>query len=508
MVKQEIRVRMAPSPTGLLHIGTARTALFNWLFAKKNNGKFVVRIEDTDQERSSREYEKNILESLDWLGLKWDEGIILSPNEEKQTDKQKGEYRPYRQSERTDIYEKYIQKLLDEKLAYYCFCTKEELESERQGLLSQGLAPKYTGKCRNLSEQDTQEKLNSGLQSVIRFKIQDSEISFSDIIRGKISFDMSLIGDIVIARDKRSPLYNLASIIDDYEMKISHVIRGEDLLPSTPKQISLQRALKFTAMKYAHLPLILSSKKGKMSKRFDTVAISEYKNSGYLPESLVNFMALIGWHPEPETDPTTGKIHEREILSLNELIDKFDLSRVQKGGAYFDTQKLEWINGQYIKEMDDKDIFQRLKIAIQLPDDLTESKLIKIIGVVKERMKKLTDFNELADFFMAIADYNPEMLQWKDVRDEITIQNLKELARIFESKDPKNFTIDKLEDVVNELAGEKGRGEIFWPLRVALSGKESSPGPIQIMEILGKKESLKRINIAIQKLESRKQQIL
>src|SRR3989338_1267749 len=299
-LKQSIRVRIAPSPTGFLHIGTARTALFNWLFAKKEGGLFVLRVEDTDLERSDSKYERDIIENLEWLGLVWDEGPLAAPENKigelpfsSQSPKYKGDFGPYRQSERLDVYEKHLKKLLDENLAYYCYCSKEELEAERQSMLAQGLPPRYSGKCR------AKPKSGENLQ-LIRFKVSEAKLSFTDLIRGKIAFDTSLIGDIAIAKDLKSPLYNFAVVIDDYEMKISHVIRGEDHIANTPKQILLQKALGFSLPQYAHLPLILDSDRSKMSKRYLATSIKDYRDQGYLPEALVNFMALLGWHPAPE----------------------------------------------------------------------------------------------------------------------------------------------------------------------------------------------------------------
>jgi len=255
--QKKIRTRFAPSPTGNLHIGGARTALFNWLFSKQHKGKFILRIDDTDTERSKQEYEKNIIDGLKWLGLNWDEG----PDVE-------GDYGPYRQSERGEIYKKYLQKLLDENKAYYCFCSKEELEADRQAMLSQGIAPKYSGKCRHLFKEESEKRLARWEEGVIRFKVPEHEVEFVDLIRGKIKFNSALIGDLVIAKNLDAPLFNFAGIIDDCEMKISHVIRGEDHLPNTPKQILMAEALGFEPPKYAHLPLILAPDRSKLSKRY------------------------------------------------------------------------------------------------------------------------------------------------------------------------------------------------------------------------------------------------
>ena len=281
------RVRIAPSPTGYFHIGTARTAIFNWLFAKKYGGKFIVRIEDTDKERSKIEFEKDIIEQIKWLGLDWDEGVEIG-----------GDFGPYRQSECLDLYEKYLKQLISEKKAYYCFCTQEELEIKKQEMTARGESPKYDGYCRNLKPEEVEEKLKNKTPFVIRIKTPDKKISFSDMIRGKVEFDLSLFGDQVIAKNFREPLYNFAVVVDDHHMKITHVIRGEDHLSNTPKQIVLYESLEWEAPEFGHLPLILASDKSKMSKRFGDVSVAEYRKKGYLSEALFNFTVFLGWHPE------------------------------------------------------------------------------------------------------------------------------------------------------------------------------------------------------------------
>ena len=462
--KQEIKVRIAPSPTGFFHIGTARTALFNWLFARHNGGKFVLRIEDTDLERSEKKFEADILAGLKWLGLDWDEG-------------------PYRQTERLGVYEKYLKQLLEKNLAYYCFCTKEDLEAVRQGMLAQGFAPKYNGQCRSLAAAEVKNNLQLKKASVIRFRIPETKIDFTDIIRGNVSFDGALIGDIVIAKDLRSPLYNFAAVVDDQEMAISHVIRGEEHLANTPRQIFIQEALEFPRVKYAHLPLILNPDRRKMSKRFSATALNDYKEQGYLPEALLNFMAFLGWHPKDD----------RELLSREDLIKEFDLERVQKAGAAFNIEKLNWLNAQYIKKMAPKELAKALDVP---PTDDN----FKIIGFTSERMKKLTDFKSLAGFFYELPDYDPKLLIWKSTPKSATLANLREAERLLPELQSDGFSQANLEKILMPIAEARGRGETLWPLRVAMSGQEASPGPFEIMDALGKKESLRRIQIAIGKL--------
>lgn len=341
------RTRFAPSPTGFLHIGSARTALFNYLFAKKNQGSFILRIEDTDIERSKPEYEKDIMDSLNWLGVEWDEGpvadtsALVKASADKQNQKKHiGDYGPYRQSERTQICQKYLEKLLKEDKAYYCFCSEEELEAQKQYQMSIGEPPHYSGKCRQLPKNKIKKYLSEGKKHIVRFKVPAKKVKFIDLIRGELEFDAGLIGDFAIAKDSGIPLYNFIVVIDDFEMKISHVIRGEDHLPNVPKQILLQETLGLPTPKYAHLPLILGSDKSKLSKRHGAVAVSEYRKQGYLPETLVNFMAFLGWNPG----------EEREIYSLSSLIKEFSLERVQKGGAIFNIKRLDFLNGFYIRQ--------------------------------------------------------------------------------------------------------------------------------------------------------------
>ena len=337
--EKEIRTRYAPSPTGPFHIGGARTALFNYLFAKKHNGKFILRIEDTDKERSKKEFETQLMDNLKWLGMNWDEGPEM-----------KGPYDPYRQSERNDIYKKYLQKLIDEGHAYHCFCSKEEVEAQKQYLMSIGEAPVYTGKCRDLDKETVEKYLKEGKKSVIRFKTpHNRKVVFDDLIRGEIEVDTSTMGDFVIAKDFDNYLYNFTCVVDDIDMAINYVIRGEDHIPNTPKQILLIEALGFDVPKYAHLSLILGADRKKMSKRDGKTSINEYIDAGYLPEALINFIAFLGWNPGTE----------KEIYTMDGLIEDFSLEKIQKAGAIFNIDKLDWINGLYIRKMPIKELTKK-----------------------------------------------------------------------------------------------------------------------------------------------------
>ncbi len=413
--KRKIRVRIAPSPTGFLHIGTARTALFNYLFAKKYRGVFIVRIEDTDLERSNPEFEKNILDGLKWLGLQWNEGPTFSQKENVGIKNYSGEYGPYRQSGRIENYAKYIQQLLDDGKAYHCFCTEEDLEAQRQEMMARGVAPKYSGKCASLSRKESKKLLDAGKPSVIRFRMPPKKSSFQDLINGQIEFDTDLIGDIVIARQNfvpqnlggqvknfYTPLYNFAVVVDDFEMQISHVIRGGDHISNTPKQLMLQEALNFPKPEYAHLPLILGPDKTKLSKRHGSTAISDYCEQGYLPEALINFMVLMGWNPG----------NEREIFSLEELQREFSFEQINKSPAMFNVEKLDWFNGYYIKHksLDELTLLcipylEKLgfiaretisettkKFRILETNDMVSFKWLKrVVALEQERMKKGID---------------------------------------------------------------------------------------------------------------------
>ena len=470
--KQKIKVRIAPSPTGTLHIGTARTALFNYLFAKKNQGEFILRIEDTDLERSEKKYEKDIINSLEWLGLKWD-----------------GE--PERQSERTKIYEKYIKKLFDSGQAFWCNCSKEELEEEKREQMERKEAPRHI--C---GRRGNQVSIGNSVSKIIRFSCPDKKIVFNDLIKGKIEFDCGLLGDIGIARDEKTPLYNLAVVIDDYEMEISHVIRGEDHISNTPKQILLFEALGAVPPRYAHIPLTLGPDKTKLSKRHGATAIGDYKEMGYLPEALLNFMAFLGWHPGSE----------KEIFSLEELAREFSMEKMNKSNAIFDIEKLNWFNGQYIRQMDLDELTkkclpylhqgQSLKSLGTVPDNFEYLK--KIVALEKERLKKLSEIGELTKFFFVDKlDYPAELLIWK----KLSLEEVKNNLEILEKALVKISDFDKktLESALTPLTEKHGVGDLLWPLRVALTGEKASPGPYEVMEVLGKERTLKRIEEAVGK---------
>lgn len=486
MPPKPVRVRFGPSPTGYLHIGGARTALFNYLFAKQSGGQFLLRIEDTDTERSEKQYEDDILEQLKWIGLHWDE--------------------LYRQTERLDLYEKYLKQLLEARAAYHCFCSKEEVEAYHEALRASGEAPRYSGTCRTLDMRDAARRLGAGDRAVIRFRMPAGKITFHDLIRGEVSFDGASIGDIVIAKGIREPLYNFAAAVDDHEMRISHVIRGEEHLSNTPRQIALYEALGVAPPKFAHLPLILNPDRSKMSKRFAATAVREYRAQGYLPEALVNFMALLGWHPAPESpagDTVRGRSSERELFTLEELIAAFDLTRVQKAGAVFSVEKLDWVSGQYLKRMDSRELLARLRAhGVVLDSSLTERQLLAIVALTRERMRTLAEFPALTDFFFSLPDYPDELLIWKKTPREVILKNLKRLRDVVSDAQPSQLANGEAEALLGPIAEAEGRGEVLWPLRAALSGRDASPGPYDILRVLGKEEGLRRVEVAIEKLSN------
>ncbi|MDD5551725.1 MAG: glutamate--tRNA ligase [Candidatus Pacebacteria bacterium] len=501
-----IKVRFAPSPTGYLHLGGARTALFNYLWAKKNQGTFILRIEDTDKERSKEEFEKDIIENLKWLGIAWDEGPEI---DSKQTGKEVGENGPYRQSEREKIYKKYIKKLYDDGFLYWCFCTKEELEAQKADQAARGESPKYIGGCKNIKKEEAEKLKKEGKTAVLRIKCPTKTISINDAIRGKVEFDTSLLGDFVVARDFKTPLYNLAVVIDDHEMKVNYIIRGEDHLSNTPKQAVLQESLNFQNPKYAHIPLILAKDRSKLSKRHGSFAVEDFKKEGYLAEAIVNYLALLGWNPDTE----------EEFFSLEDLIQNFSIEQVQKSGAVFNKEKLDNINSYYIKTSPKEDIAEKCIPFLEKAELIEKTKngaikefkiketeeiidinfLSNVVALFQERMKKLSEIASLSDFFFKKElSYGKDLLKWKGA-DFVDIQkNLKECYNILEKFKEEEWNREKIEEVLMDVAEKKeNRGVFLWPIRAALSGKEASPSPFEIAEVLGKEKTLERIQKSI-----------
>lgn len=459
----QIRVRYAPSPTGLHHIGGARTALFTWLFSRGERGTFILRIEDTDRERSRPEFEEDIKNTLSWLGINWDEF--------------------YRQSERIPIYEEHLRKLFNDGWVYYCFCTKEELEAERQAMMAQGLAPKYSGRCRHLAKEEVEKKLGAKESYVLRLKIPETKLTFKDLIRGPISFHTSLIGDVIVAKDFNQPLYNFAVVVDDALMNITHVIRGEEHISNTPIQIVATEALKFNLPQFAHLPLILNPDRSKMSKRFADTSVKDYIDRGYLKEAMVNFLAYLGWHPK----------EDKEVMSVEEIIKEFELSRVQKGGAVFNPEKLDWLNGYYLKNLPIEKLLPRARAFVPPDWQLTPV----ILNSARGRITNLGELKDLVEFYFQLPDYPITLLQWREADLKTTAVNLARALELVSIIPEDKFNQNFLEESLMAAISRENRGDILWPLRVALSGAKASPSPFEIMEALGKEESIRRINLAV-----------
>ena len=484
MPEDEIRVRFAPSPTGLFHVGSARTALFNFLYAKKYGGKFVLRVEDTDKARSKEEYELEIMDGLSWLGLGWDEGPETPDL-----------FGPYRQSQRLGIYKKYADQLLTDKRAYKCYCTEEELEAERKEQAAIHQAPKYSGRCRNLKGEEIKKFEKESRKPAIRFLInEDGKISFTDLVHGKLEFDPKLIGDFIIVKSDGTPVFMFAGVIDDALMKISQVIRGDDHLSNTPKQIMLIKALNLPIPDYGHLPMILNPDRSKLSKRKNPTSVSkDFQDQGYLPEAMVNFLALLGWSPKVQKD----------IFDLDDLISEFDLQDIGKSPAIFDQKKLDFLNGYYIRHLQLGELAKRCLPYLEKAGLVKKENemILKAIGLVQERMKKLSEAPELTSFFFKVPTYKPELLIAKKSDKAATKKSLQISYDILEKET--DFSRDSTEGLLRAIAAKNklDSGKILWPIRVALSGKTASPGVFELLEVLGKKESLERIKTAIDMIE-------
>ena len=485
----EIRVRIAPSPSGNLHVGTARTALFNYLFAKKNNGKFVLRIEDTDAERTSQAYVDNIFDSLKALGLNWDEGPDVG-----------GEYGPYTQSERFDIYPKYIQELLDKGFAYECFCTPEELEAEKEQATANKQAYVYSKKCENLTEEEKAKLRAEGRKPAIRFNIakaqkafhETSMLEFDDLVKGNLHQDTDLIGDFVIMKSNGAPTYNYAVVIDDMLMKISHIIRGEDHISNTFKQILIYEALGAEVPKFGHLGMILAPDRSKLSKRHGATAVSEFVEKGYLTEALINFVALLGWSPSDAN----------EIKSLEEIAADFRIHEVSSSNSIFEYDKLNWMNGQYIKKMDIKKLTEMVKPFLAKYDlsELSEENLEKVVAATREPITILSDLtNDVSYFFGKDIEFE-EGVKEANIDTEQAQVILKEFASRIDSIDFDND--EKLHEQMADFRTffkEQGiKPKVtMWTIRAALTGRTHGADMGVVLEVLGKDKVKYRIEKAI-----------
>lgn len=539
-MKQEVRVRFAPSPTGELHIGGARTALFNWLFARHHKGRFILRIEDTDVLRSKENFSKSAMDSLHWLGLDWDEGPGKG-----------GDYGPYFQSQRLSIYQKYAGKLIQEKKAYLCYCTQEELEESNRKMRAKNELPRYDGRCRTLSPTQIESLQEKGRSSSIRFKVPTKGITYvEDLLRGSVSFANEMMGDFIILKSNKTPAFNFANVVDDALMRITCVIRGDDHLSNTPRQILLYEALNFENPQYAHIPMILGKDGAKLSKRHAATSVSSYRKEGYLPWALVNYLTLLGW----------STADSQQFFEKQELIEKFSLDKVSKSAAIFDSQKLKWMNGEYFRRKNRRDLMDKLDgwsrywetagQSISTPVTIAETfrlkeekranmlkkvgsttiemaeivqaeqekqekranmlrqfreesdKLAEIIPLLQPRIKVFSDIFEEADFFFDNNFNYDSAAVKKRLKKDYVPSLLKEIRKRIEQLSP--FREETLEDMARNLSKDFSltTGQVFHPLRVSLTGKMKGPGLFELAVVLGKKEVLRRIDRTLEMLEN------
>lgn len=472
------RSRFAPSPTGYLHIGNARTAILNWLFARHTGGKFILRIEDTDRERSLPEYEREIIDNLHWLGVEWDEGPESG-----------GDYGPYRQSERFDIYREYVKELLKEGRAFECWCTEEELREERQKALSEGRPPGYSGKCRRITGTLRRRYMVENRKPAIRFRVDPQLIHFNDRVRGEVVFDSGNFGDFVILRSDGTAAYNFAVVIDDALMKITHIIRGDDHISNTPRQILLYKAMNLNQPEFAHIPMILGKDRQRLSKRHGAVSVNYYKEEGYLPEAMVNYLSLLSWSSE------TGN----EILSRDRLIEEFDFNRISKSPAVFDEEKLNWMNGYYIR----KAAIRRL-VLLSLPylkkkgyEIESYETLEKMVEAVRNNISHLSEIEQYLKIFfekeVVISGESHRRILKQDSVKAVMRQFLIELEQV-DQINRSNFS--DIMRTVQRKTGVKGK-ELWMPMRIALTGRSEGPELPRIAEIFGKEKCFSRISYAL-----------
>jgi glutamyl-tRNA synthetase len=484
-----IRVRFAPSPTGFPHIGGIRTALFNWLFAQRYGGKFLLRIEDTDVARTVEGSVEAIFKGLHWIGLGWDEGPDIG-----------GKYAPYYQSQRLPLYQEIAKKLVAQGNAYYCYCSSERLDQMRKDQAAKKLPPGYDRCCRDLTPEERAKKEAEGIKPIIRFKIPlTGQTRFTDLIRKEVVFENSTLDDHVLLKSDGYPTYHLANVIDDHVMEISHVIRGEEWLSSTPRHLLLYQALGYQPPQFAHLPLILGTDRSKLSKRHGAVSIMEYYQQGYLPEAVFNFLALLGWSLDGKT----------EIISREDLIKNFSLERISPTAAIFNIEKLKWMNGMYMRKLTPEQFYEASQ-AFLMTDKAAAQTVIanenyvrSVLPLVQERARTLVDVPELTSFFFVDElEYETSLLIEKDMTRESALKALEvSYERI---KDLTPFDAEPLEKVLRSLATELGMktGHLFGALRTATTGRTAAPPLFQTMAVLGKERSIKRIEAAISKLKS------
>jgi len=486
------RARIAPSPTGPLHIGTARTALFNFLHARHTGGTFILRLEDTDVARSTVEFEQDILDGLHWLGLTWDEGPEVAGQAAR------GPYGPYRQMERLPMYAAAAERLLATDQAYPCYCTTEELAADRAAQEAAKLPPKYVGRCATLTVEERAGRIAEGRAGALRFRVGIGVVEFDDIVRGRVEFDVAnLGGDFVIVRNDGTPLYHFTVVVDDAAMAITDVIRGEDHLSNTPKHILLFRALGYPVPRFAHLPLILNPDRSKMSKRKSQTAVADYIAQGFIREALVNYLALLGW--------STGS--EDEVLSIDEIVERFDIGAVHKGGAVFDRERLEWLNGQWIRRLEPNDLVDRLRPFIEsdlaagridtMPSDDEIASLLPIIG---ERLPTLGAVGDLVGFlWVDEVQLDAATLVPKRWDTPTAVDGLQAARDVIAAVGEVSFEADELEPPLRALAESRGwkAGDLFMAIRVAVTGRTATPPLFETLVALGRDRTLARLDRAL-----------
>ncbi len=482
---EKIRVRFAPSPTGYLHVGGLRTALYNFLFARRNNGKFILRIEDTDRNRYVEGAVENLISALKWSGLEFDEGPVAG-----------GNFGPYMQSERLDIYQEHVKELIKNGSAYYCFCTPERLEKLKEEQQKQKLPQaKYDKQCLTLSKNEIETNIRNNVPFVIRLNVEpNKKIIFDDIVRGKVEFESNNIDDQVLIKSDGYPTYHLANVVDDHLMQISHVIRGEEWLSSTPKHVILYDAFKWERPTFAHLPLLLNPDRSKLSKRQGDVAVEDYRVKGFLKEALVNFVALLGWNAGDD----------KEFYNMNELIDSFSLERVNKSGAVFDLEKLNWLNAEHLRRKTQEEILALLKDELKNSEfshfSFSDEYLVQIISAMKERVSFVKEFITKSPYFFDPPKFYEEAAVQKNWKDD-TGSQLKILRDEFAAlADPSKEGFEHALASTAEKLGI-GKGKLIHPLRLSVSGMSTGPGVFDIVMILGKEETLKRIDTALEKIK-------
>lgn len=481
-LKRPVRVRMAPSPTGDAHVGHARTTLYNYLFARKNGGTFILRIDDTDTRRNTEEAEAGVYRGLRWLGLDWDEGPDKG-----------GPHMPYRQSERLDIYHKYVQQLLDCGAAYECFCTNEELEAERQAQMAAKEDIKYSGKCRDLTEQERQALREAGRTPTVRLKVPSKKVGFQDLVRGWIEADASLMGDFIILKSDGMPVYNFATVIDDHLMQISQVTRGAEHISNTFPQILIYEALGFEVPQFAHFSLMLNEDRTKMSKRMGATFVGEYAEMGYLPEAMLNFLAFLGWSPGGDED---------EILTMDDLLEKFSLEQCTVSNAIFDIKKLDWINAKWIRRLEPADLAERIVPFLQkegfIGGDYDLAHLTKIALLIQERLPRLDAVRDFPYLFL-----EPEEVPVADMQQLLKDKDGKAgFQAIIAALHTVAWQEQEIELAVRAAQADLGwsNKELFMSLRLAICGGKVSPPLFPLMEVVGRDSILRRLERAVAQL--------